>query len=276
MNKNGMVLIGVGYAVENLMDGSTKLKVHMYSTVGDAPVEEGTVDCIWLSEQNRFSAPSVYKGETIHVYSVVGSDTMYWSNVYYEKDIRREEVIMFGVSNIDKDEKDTVISGDNSHFFILDAKRGFFHFHSSTNRNEKVGYDVTFNFKEGKFQFKDTEDNKILLESLKKTITFDIENVVYNCKTYKINASDSIIFDTPKFTMNGNGLSTFNHDVINNKTVKTEGAFTQNGPSTFNSTIMGGSPVTFKSTLTVMGPTTLSMQAMTAPGGSPPHTHPIV
>lgn len=274
--KSGMELIGVGYAVDNLEDGSTKLLVHMYSTVGDASVDDGTVECIWLSEQNRFSAPTVYKGETIHVYSVVGSDTMYWSNVYYEKDIRREELIMFGVSNIDKDEKDTVISGDNSHFFILDAKRGVFHFHSSVNRQEKVGYDITINFMSGIFQLKDTEKNSIKLESLKKLLTFDVEHVVYNCKTFKLNASKSIIFDTPKYTVDGKGKTTFNHNVLNTMTVKTEGAFTQNGPSTFNSTIMGNSPVTFKSTLSVLGSTTLTNKAVTMVGGYPPHTHTII
>ena len=78
----------------------------------------------------------------------------------------------------------------------------------------------------------------IKLESTKGRLTFDVPEVIFNCKKFEVNASSDVHIDTPKYVKDG-GKSDINHvvtvskDVTNNAKTTFNGMFTANAPSNF-------------------------------------------
>lgn len=191
-------------------------------------------------QTNRITSPNVYANETVRIFRFADNDEYFWDTYMHEPDIRRLEHVQYSYSN-----KKTPLEkyDDNSSYYsIWSTLKKFLHIHTSTNDGEASGYDFKVNTKTGIFTLEDTQNNQIIWNSTKKTLTiqnfndFDID--INNNVTAKIggnvnvNVNGSTTWTCPNNTINGNLNINGNLGVSGNSTCTgTISADTMNAPN---------------------------------------------
>lgn len=134
-----------------------------------------TVTATWLAngDFNRESAPDVCAGHYVMLYRYTGEDAYYWTTLFTEADLKKKETVMYFYSNKAKPmptEEDRENLNKRGYFMLIDTRNQFVKFHTDKDEDsetpEKAGYDFSLNTKEGKLEFKDTEENILTVDSV--------------------------------------------------------------------------------------------------------------
>lgn len=192
----------------------------------------------WLSLgcSNRITAPDVVKNETVCLFKFGDVDEYYWTTIFREVELRRQEVVLYAFSNL----KSGIHPFDKttSYWLEVNTKNKSVHFHTSMNDGEYTEYDIKINTKEGTFLLTDKKGNKLLLESKKDKFTISTNNEI-DCQAGKV-----INLKAPDINIEGNvkikgSVSTFGNtsttgQVQVNGDIKATGKIIDSGGNTNN------------------------------------------
>lgn len=129
--------------------------------------QAATLTARWLPfSSNRKTAPDVRRGEKVCIWRYADADKYYWSELEYEGKFRKLETVIWAFSGT-KDE-DANEGEDNTYFLEISTHTKQVRFHTSQADGEPYGYDFVLNTKDGVFQFMDTIENIIYLDSAAK------------------------------------------------------------------------------------------------------------
>ena len=143
----------------------------------------------WITfEANRLGAPCVSEGETVVLFKFADSPDIYWTTIFREPLLRRNEYYIIGCSNLKQKGKE--FDKETSYWFEINTINKKIQLHTSKNDGEAVGYDLIIDTSNSIFELKDTVGNLVNLNSLDKYL--NIETGTINLK-----ASNKIVLDTP-------------------------------------------------------------------------------
>lgn len=161
-----------------------------------------TLTARWLPfGSNRKTSPDVRRGEKVCIWKFADADKYYWSELEYDPQLRKLETVIWAFSATKAEGDDA--TEDTTYFLEISTHKGLVHFHTSQSNDEPYGYDLMLNTKDGIFQFLDTIQNVMFMDSAAKRLVL---------KT----ASDC------SFDMNDEDL---NINVPGNMNVKVQGTF---------------------------------------------------
>lgn len=140
----------------------------------------------WLADgvANRATPPDVMKGMTVKLYNYAGTTDYYWSPLYFEPDLAKQERVIYFYSNKTEVASNAIssaisdISGgliEKGYYFIIDTYAKFIGVHTSDNDGEACTYDVEIDTKNGVLTIKDNKDNFIELQSQKGQLTITLQ-----------------------------------------------------------------------------------------------------
>lgn len=167
------------------------------------------VSAKWLAigASNRSTAPDVYKSETVFIWKFGDTDEYYWSTIFREPSIRRQETVLFSFSNLKAGLQ--AFGLDTSYWALVDTRNKRIQLHTSTNDGESAGYDVLFDTKNGIFSLSDTNGNQLVLDSVNGDLTGTFNNS--GSLTFKNN----LTLKAPNIVLDGDTQITQNLEVNN-------------------------------------------------------------
>lgn len=119
----------------------------------------------WLAfgQSNRITSPDVVKNETVVIFKFGDVDEYYWTTIFREVELRRQETVLYGFSNI----KSGISAFDKStsYWLEVDTKKKTVKFHTAMNDGEYTEYDIVIDTKAGTFSLKDKKGNTFMLDS---------------------------------------------------------------------------------------------------------------
>lgn len=120
---------------------------------------------ISLGNSNRITAPDVVKNETIILFKFGDIDEYYWTTIFREVELRRQETVLYGFSNL----KSGISAFDKStsYWLEVDTRKKFIKIHTAMNDGEYTEYDIQIDTKQGTFLLTDKKGNRFFLESQK-------------------------------------------------------------------------------------------------------------
>jgi len=91
----------------------------------------GNITAKWinLGGSNRITAPDVYKGETVIIYKYENVDEYYWSTVFREPTLRKQETVVTAYSNEKAPMKE--FNPDSSYWTMFDTRGKKVQLHTS-------------------------------------------------------------------------------------------------------------------------------------------------
>lgn len=141
-----------------------------------------------LDNGNRNTAPNVYEGETVMLLRFGNTDDVFWVDMFREPKLRRLEHVVHSFSNLK--EKGEAYEKDSSHYVEISSREQRIQLHTSNNRDEPVGFDVTFDLAKGTFTFLDTNDNRVFIDSVKGELVVDMnKSITLNAPEIKFNGT---------------------------------------------------------------------------------------
>ena len=186
---------------------------HSLPNVSGKPIQSNiessvTLKAKWinLGDSNRNTSPDVIKNETVILFQFGDTNEYYWTTIFREPGIRRQEVVcyMFG------DLKEPLKKWDkeSSYWLEYNTVDKHIHLHTSNSDKEPFIYDIKIDTLNGNILIKDDAKNSILFDSKESKITIDIDYYVVNArKDVEINGIDNIRHNTKDFTEEvGNNL----------------------------------------------------------------------
>lgn len=135
---------------------------------------------ISLNSSNRLSSPDVVKNETVLIYKFGDVDEYYWTTIFTEVELRRQEKVIYGYSNLKSGI--TKFNRTTSYWVEVDTKAKFVHLHTSDNDGEATEYDIRIDTHTGILTIKDKRNNSIVLESVADKYNITTNNEI-NLKT---------------------------------------------------------------------------------------------
>lgn len=125
-----------------------------------------------LGHSNRLTAPDLVKNETILLFKFGDVDEYYWTTIFREVELRRQETVLYGFSNL----KAGISAFDKttSYWLEVDTRKKTIKFHTAMNDGEFTEYDIIFDTKQGNVLFTDKRGNYIYLDSPKDTVTVNM------------------------------------------------------------------------------------------------------
>lgn len=123
-----------------------------------------------IGQTHRLTAPDVRRGDLVLLYQFGDTDEYWWEefNIAKDRNIRRLETIIWAISNNSKEnEKD---DKDSTYWAEWSTHRKLLHIHTSKNDGEPFTYDFQLDAKNGRFVFKDDDDNYIEFDSKERLI----------------------------------------------------------------------------------------------------------
>lgn len=187
------VYMGWGVALESMKEGSQVLHVYPYESL---PFFEGEltsttvkvdskgkelsgmeyvipinlsmgVAATWKKIDNHVVPPTVVKGERVELWCIRGSEKYYWSSAGMDQHLRRTELAIYAwMATGSQPGADTKRSLEHMYHAIVDTKAGFIKFQTTMKNNEKAGWTVLANGKEGTFVASDQKGNLVRINSL--------------------------------------------------------------------------------------------------------------
>lgn len=140
-----------------------------------------------LGSSNRMSAPDVIQGETVQIYTYADTNEYYWTTIFNEPGIRRNEKVLYGFSNLSEGARDTEFDRSSSYWFEVDTLNKYVKLHTSENNGELTTYDISIDTKNGILEIKDGLGNYIVHNSREGNL-----HAKYN---------DSVTIEAPNFTV---------------------------------------------------------------------------
>jgi len=167
----------------------------------------------WLpfGHSNRNSAPDVVANETVVLFKFADVDEYYWTTIFREPELRRQETVQYAFSNLPKGI--AAFDKDTSYWIEVSTKHKYVHLHTSNNDKEHTTYDIKIDTKKGNIEIKDGKKNNILFDSATNSLTVNTENALtintknivnVNTKIANIVASSEMNITSPNINMTGN------------------------------------------------------------------------
>jgi hypothetical protein len=153
-----------------------------------------TVDAMWLNAgSTRINMPMMSQGELVKVYNYEGTDRFFFKLHHLEKDLRRKEIVVHAVSNLDKakdfgkhfDEK-------SSYHWSIDTINKLSRFKTATNDGEPVLWEFLVDSGKGVFTIFVDGKEKIVLDGKGDKLTINVKTNTLNGSTLLINLSSTM------------------------------------------------------------------------------------
>lgn len=233
--------VAMGTAIENLPLGSTELKVSPHEKLpfmdgelvdridtmdydhqnmdgkesGGTAFVSGGLTATWLPQSNRKTPPNVRRGERIELFQFGSNDKYYWRCMNLDENLRRLETVVFGV-NANPSESQDGTSPDNMYFIEMSAHGKSITLSTSQMNGEYCTYDLQFDLTAGLFIVKDSEENKVFIDTRKTNIRLENssgtfvelnkENINgYAPSNISLKADNNVDVKAKKITLNGGG-----------------------------------------------------------------------
>lgn len=192
----------------------------------------------WLAfgQSNRITSPDVVKNETIVLFKFGDVDEYYWTTIFREAELRRQETVMYGFSNL----KSGISAFDKStsYWLEVDTKKKSVKFHTAMNDGEYTEYDINIDTKQGTFLLTDKKGNKFFLDSKADKFTVNALKEIEGTAGQVINLKAPTINLEGNVNIKGNVSTTGNTNTQGNVTMN--GNFSVNGNINASGTIMDG------------------------------------
>jgi len=171
-----------------IVNAGTKQKITL--------TKERVLTAEWLpfGNYNRLTAPDVRKGDYVLIHRFSNTDKFYWTSLYNDITLRKEERIVYAVSakpNVDPNEQ-----LDNMYYLDINSKNKYIRIHTTDKYNEYCTYDLVMNLKEGYIELVDGKGNSIKLDS-----SIDKLNI-YTNTDYELTTGETIVTNTKNETKN--------------------------------------------------------------------------
>lgn len=181
---------------------------------------EGGAEIIakWIpfSNPNRATPPDVVEGETVMLFAYADTNEYFWCTTFFESGLRGLEDVIFAFSNLPGG-RNKDFDPNSSYYFRVNTRDKLVHLHTSDNDGEVAKYDLMINTKTGVVTMSDNYDNSFTLDSAKGKLNFAIfDEVNYDTKKFKVNASESITLSSPQTTAEGGKLTAQSAMVMKN------------------------------------------------------------
>lgn len=180
----------------------------------------------WTSLEggNRNTAPNVCEGETVLLLKYASTEDIYWTDYKREPALRRLENVLYAYSNLK--EKGQAYDLDTSHWVRISSRDQIVQLHTSNNRDEKAGYDITLNLSEGTFQLIDTNKNEIFLDSVNGDLRINTNrSIEFNTKQIRFNAEEYVHTETKEIIEHADTITNHaeeSHTIISGGTTSSE------------------------------------------------------
>lgn len=260
---SGLHLYSLGIVLEDKPEGTDKIKVlpiehlsqfngllseanishsnNMPDSRGVAKTGElkGGPDMVasWIPDgsDNRITSPDVRRSETVKIYRMGDTNDFYWTTVFREPGLRRQETIMYAASNL----KEGLEKFDptTSYWTLIDTRHKKYQIHTSNNDSEPFAFDILIDTAAGHIVIQDDVGNNIMFDpkndfiSLKSiagaNIDLDKGHIKGHGITISLTADEKITMTAPEVEINGD-TTTVNGETTNN------GSYTVNGPTALN------------------------------------------
>lgn len=153
----------------SIKDASTKFEGTLKNSSGKNFASEmkstNYIKAKWLAfgQSNRITSPDVVANETVILFKFGDVDEYYWTTIFREAELRRQETVMYGFSNL----KSGISAFDKStsYWLEVDTKKKSVKFHTAMNDGEYTEYDINIDTKAGTFSLKDKKGNSFFLDS---------------------------------------------------------------------------------------------------------------
>lgn len=183
----------------------------------------------WLSfgQSNRITSPDVAKNETVILFKFGDVDEYYWTTIFREVELRRQETVLYGFSNI----KSGISAFDKttSYWLEVDTRKKSVKFHTAMNDGEYTEYDIHIDTKQGTFLLTDKKGNRFFLDS--KADKF----IINSLKEVEVTAGKLIKLKAPNIEIEGNVKIKGNVSTTGNSS--TQGNVTMTGNFNVNGNI---------------------------------------
>lgn len=140
----------------------------------------------WIpfGHSNRITSPDVIKSETVIIFKYADTDEYYWTTIFREPSLRRQETVRYAYGNI----KDGIEAWDSnsSYYFEVSTHDKYIHLHTSKNDGEPYAYDILLNTRTGNLTVKDDVGNSIVMNSRNNKISLTSVTVDINAKTTNV------------------------------------------------------------------------------------------
>jgi hypothetical protein len=132
----------------------------------------------WIAfgHSNRITAPDVVAGETVIIFRFGEVDEYYWTTIFREPSLRRQEDVVYAYSNLKNGTEE--FDAKTSYWTQINTKKKFVHLHTANNDNEFTTYDVQIDTKNGRFVIYDGVGNYVNLDSKKGSIEINAINEI--------------------------------------------------------------------------------------------------
>lgn len=136
----------------------------------------GTLTAKWwpLGGGNRATSPDMCSGETVLLLKYADVEDIFWTTIFFEPSLRKQETVCYMFSNEKKPLK--AFDKNSSYWFEVDTRNKKVTLHTSTNDNERSGYDLIIDTGAGVLSIKDTQGNSIELHSVDGHLIANINN----------------------------------------------------------------------------------------------------
>jgi len=198
-------------SMNSTFDNKEKKEVHkeQVNNVGDGfsifptnIVEPSmTVNAMWLNAgSTRVNMPMMCQGELVKVYNYEGTDRYHFKLHHLEKDLRRKEILVHAVSNLDKD-KDFGKHFDEStsYHWSIDTINKISRFKTAVNDGEPVLWEFKLDSKKGVFTIFVNNKEKVILDGVNDKLTLNIKDSILNGTTMYFNLSKTFTLVASKF-----------------------------------------------------------------------------
>lgn len=198
MNTSNLHIYSIGYVAEDIKENSLFLKVYPVETLtgvsgnltdeNDIQIETKDIHgkninlklksnllitAKWLpiGESNRTNPPMVCGGETVILWRFGDTDKYFWTNMYNEIELRKQEKILHMVSNKSEGGEDSDPTA--AYYTLIDTINKKLILHTDDSDGEATKYDIVIDTSEGTLTVFDGNENMIELNSVDNTITID-------------------------------------------------------------------------------------------------------
>jgi len=131
-----------------------------------------------LNSSNRITAPDVVEGETVLLFKYAEIDEYYWTTIFREPILRRQETVNYSFSNLKSNKGKETFDKKTSYWLEVSTKHKYIKLHTANNDNEHTTYDITIDTKSGFIEIKDIKNNFIKLDSKQNKLIINIGNSI--------------------------------------------------------------------------------------------------
>lgn len=161
---------------------------------------EASIVAKWLSfgVSNRNSAPDVRAGETVVLFRFADTDEYYWTTIFREPSVRRQETVLYTYGNLPNGNQ--AWNKDSSYWFEISTHDKHIQLHTTKSDGEKYEYDIKLDTDNGSLIIADDAGNSISLYSnigsaeitTTESIKWKSKSVVIEAENLTVNANANI------------------------------------------------------------------------------------